>query len=63
MAEDNAPGADALAAENESLRNELAAENANLQQQIAATRQQAAGGMTDDDVRRVEHPDEFTDEG
>ena len=51
----------ALKDANDSLRNELAAEQASLKQQIAETRKQASGGLSDEDVRRLEHPDEYDD--
>jgi hypothetical protein len=57
-------GADELASTNERLRSELAAENARLEglleQAKAATAQ--AAGHTDEDVRRLEHPEEFAHE-
>ena len=55
------PTVEQLSSENESLKNQLAADNAALRQQIADTAQQASGGMTDEHVRRAEHPEEFAD--
>ncbi len=49
--------------ENENLRAQLAHERADLEKQLSETRDQASGGLTDDDVRRAEHPEEFSDDG
>lgn len=56
------PEVQRLEAENRALRNTLAADNESLRSQIAATAQQASGGLTDADIRRIEHPDEFADD-
>lgn len=57
------PTADELAQRNADLRDELERENAALESQLAESR--AAGkdatGLTDEDVRRLEHPEEFAD--
>jgi hypothetical protein len=54
----------ALAADNARLRAELLAENERLRAALAES--QAAGltfqGLTDEDVRRLEHPEEFAQE-
>jgi hypothetical protein len=55
QAADNA----AAAADNENLRAQLAHERGQLEQQLAETRAQASGGLTDADIRRLEHPEEF----
>lgn len=51
-----------LAAANDDLRRELEHQQAELKKQIADTAQQASGGLTDEHVRRLEHPDEFADD-
>lgn len=50
-----------LADENAALRNTLHAERAELEQQIAEVQKQASGGMNDEDIRRIEHPEEFVE--
>lgn len=51
----------AIAAENQALRQQLLEENERLRKAVADS--QAAGlqvqGLTDEDVRRLEHPEEF----
>lgn len=51
----------ALAAHNAELRSQLEQENAQLEAALEATRTAAAGvaGLTDEDIRRLEHPEEF----
>lgn len=59
------PGAaldvEAIAQENARLRQQLLAENERLRTALAASQQEnaAAKGLTDDDVRRIEHPEEY----
>lgn len=57
------PTADELAAHNAELRAQLQAENDKLQAQLAESQAAtaAASGHTDEDVRRLEHPEEFAD--
>ena len=54
-------GIDDVAAENARLRAELMAENAKLRTALADSAASAltSVGLTDEDVRRLEHPDEF----
>lgn len=56
---------DDLQAENARLRGELEDENAQLRDRLAASRAEAtkAEGLTDEDVRRIERPDEFDADG
>jgi hypothetical protein len=55
--------ADELSQRNADLRAQLESENAKLEDQLAKSR--AAGtdadGLSDEDVRRIEHPAEFAD--
>ena len=57
------PGVDveAIAAENARLRQQLLAENEKLRAALAASQEAGlqAQGLTDEDVRRLEHPEEF----
>lgn len=59
------PGAaldvEAIAQENARLRQQLLSENERLRAALAASQQEnaAAKGLTDDDVRRIEHPEEY----
>ena len=58
------PSVTEIAAENAKLRAEVLAENAKLKAALDAS--QASGltfqGLTDEDVRRLEHPEEFEHE-
>lgn len=52
--------AEELAADNAQLRSDLAAQNASLKEQLEASRaENPQQGLTDEDVRRAEHPEEF----
>lgn len=55
------PTVEELQAQNQALREKLIADNAKLQEAVA-TIEQATQGLTDEDVRRAEHPDEFAHE-
>lgn len=57
--------AKALAEENARLRAQLLEENAKLREALAASRAEGAGygaGLSDEDVRRLERPEEFAHE-
>lgn len=52
-----------LQAENADLRQQLEEENQGLRERLAATRaENPSEALTDEDIRRIEHPDEFAHE-
>lgn len=50
-----------VGAENAALRDQLEQENVKLRKQIADAQQAQSGGLTNEGVRRLEHPEEFVD--
>jgi hypothetical protein len=56
-----AASVDELQAQNDQLRASLAAENATLAAKLAESQaaSEQATGLTDEDIRRAEHPEEF----
>lgn len=55
---------DELAQRNADLRAQLEEQNATLEKQLAESRAASSGaeGLSDEDVRRIEHPEEFADD-